>query len=390
MDAPDLDAPGFDVSAIDAHWIRCALALAEQGVGLASPNPTVGCVLVRGNAEGSPGQIVGRGFHQYDHRDHAEIVALKHAGGLARGSTAYVTLEPCSHYGRTGPCAKALVAAGVTRAVIATADPNPAVHGRGIDILKAAGVQVTLGVLQAEARALNDAFARFIRTRLPFVTLKIAATLDGRIAEANQFPGKPLTITGPAAREEVQQLRHRNDALLTTINTVLADDPLLTDRSHRSRRRPLLRVVLDSSLRLPLTSRLVKSANQGAGQDVAVFTRSNDESKRRALTDRGVQVFQTDAQAEGGLSLQAVLGKLGEQNITSVLFEGGARLNRSALLSDAVDRLILFYAPTFLGAEALSLLAPGPPTRWPRILTYALHQFGPDFAFEGTLRDSWS
>ncbi len=162
----------------DIHWMHCALALAEQGVGLASPNPTVGCVLVK------QGNIIGRGYHQYAERDHAEIVALRYAGAEARGATAYVTLEPCSHFGRTPPCARALIEAGVGRVVVATADANPAVHGQGIEKLRAAGIPVTTGVLQAEARALNNAFARFIRTRQPFVTLKAASTLDGRIAPA--------------------------------------------------------------------------------------------------------------------------------------------------------------------------------------------------------------
>src|SRR5690242_1100339 len=215
----------------DQDWMQHALALAREGVGLASPNPTVGCVLVR------DGAIVGQGFHRYADRDHAETVALKQAGAKARGATAYVTLEPCSHHGRTGPCAPALLNAGLSRVFAATVDPNPAVAGRAIALLRDNGVNVETGLLESEARELNDAFAHYIRHRTPFVSLKIAATLDGAIAPApathrnrTSFP-----ITGAAANARVQELRHANDAIITGIGTVLADDPLLTDRSGRPR-----------------------------------------------------------------------------------------------------------------------------------------------------------
>lgn len=382
--------------------MQCALALAEQGVGLASPNPTVGCVLVRDgrihNGRIHDGKIVGRGFHQYEHRDHAEVVALAQAGEAARGATAYVTLEPCSHFGRTGPCAPALANAGIARVVVATADPNPAVNGQGIAFLRSAGVEVTVGVLQAEARALNDAFARFIRTRLPLVTLKAAMALDGRIAPGatrrEEFghtapPGERTWITGEAARARVQEMRHASDALLTGIGTVLADDPLLTDRSQRPRRRPLLRVVLDSQLKMPLGARVLANA----ADDLLVVTRSQHEERRRALMERGARILEIDTQAEGGISLRAVLARLGEQNITSVMVEGGGRINRSVLLSDAADKLCLFYAPTFLGADAVPLFSIGVLTgeeaRWPRLAHYQLHRYGSDFAVEGYLRDPW-
>ena len=238
-----------------------ALRQAEQSVGLASPNPAVGCVLVRGD------DLVGEGFHEYDRRDHAEIVALKQAGPLAHGATAYVTLEPCSHQGRTGPCADALIAAGITRVVVATADPNPQVHGKGIARLRAAGVEVRTGVLEEPARRLNDGFAKFITNFLPFVTMKVAATLDGRIAPAQRSVRGHFWISGEEARAEVHRMRHAADALIVGVGTILADDPLLTDRSDLPRRRPLLRIVLDSTLRTPLDSQLVKTAHQ----DVLIF-----------------------------------------------------------------------------------------------------------------------
>ncbi|MGI8771514.1 MAG: bifunctional diaminohydroxyphosphoribosylaminopyrimidine deaminase/5-amino-6-(5-phosphoribosylamino)uracil reductase RibD [Acidobacteriaceae bacterium] len=295
-----------------------------------------------------------------------------------------------------GP-ARALSQAGVARVVVATADPNPAVNGQGIALLRNAGVEVTVGVLQAEARALNDAFARFIRTRLPFVTLKAAMTLDGRIApsdaghrgrddpEQPKGLGERAWITGEAARMQVQEMRHGNDALLTGVGTVLADDPFLTDRSRRSRRRALLRVVLDSQLKMPLDARLLANV----ADDLLVVTRSRNDGRRRALMERGARILEIDTQAEGGISLRAVLAKLGEQNITSVLVEGGARINRSVLLSDSADKLCLFYAPTFLGADAVPVFSAGQEARWPRLEQYALHRYGNDFAVEGCLRDPW-
>ena len=253
----------------DARWLRHALQLAEASIGLASPNPRVGCVLVR------YGVLVGRGAHHYDAKDHAEIVALREAGAKARGATAYVTLEPCSHTGRTPPCAAALIEAGIRRVVAATGDPNPLVNGHGLAMLREAGVSTTVGVLAEQARALNDGFARSIRCGLPFVTLKAGVSLDGRIApsRAEKPPGSVAYLTGARSLLAVQRLRQASDAVLTGIGTVLEDNPLLTDRSGGERRRPLLRVVLDSQLRLPVESRLAQSA---AG-DLLVLTCDPDE-----------------------------------------------------------------------------------------------------------------
>jgi diaminohydroxyphosphoribosylaminopyrimidine deaminase/5-amino-6-(5-phosphoribosylamino)uracil reductase len=374
-------------AANDIQWMQAALALACEGVGLASPNPTVGCVIVREN------YIVGRGFHQYAQRDHAEIVALKQAGAAARGGTAYVTLEPCSHHGRTGPCARALIEAGVTRVVAATADPNPLVEGRGFAMLREAGMQVSAGMLAAEARELNDAFAHYVRKRRPLISLKIAATLDGAIApppntrqERASFP-----ITGAASRARVQELRHAHDALLTGIGTVLADDPLLTDRSQHRRRRPLLRIVLDSELRLPLTSRILA----GVEDDLLIVTRSKDETRRKALTERGARILTIDMQStgaepDGGISLQALLGYLGEQEITSVLIEAGARLNRSVLAADLADKLYLFQAPRFLGPGSVPMLAGDSAARLPHLIRYRTERIGEDTLVEGYIHDPWA
>ena len=266
----------------DQQWMELALRQAERSVGLASPNPAVGCVLVKGDS------LVGEGFHEYDRRDHAEIVALKQAGPLAQGATAFVTLEPCSHQGRTGPCADALISAGITRVVVATVDPNPDVHGKGIARLRAAGVEVSTGVLEEPARRLNDGFAKFVTAFLPFVTMKVAATLDGRIAPSQSEARGHFWISGNEARAEVHRMRHAVDALIVGVGTIIADDPLLTDRSDLPRRRPLLRVVLDTNLRTPLDSQLVKTAYQ----DVLIFFSHADVSAQKALEARGVRLQQ--------------------------------------------------------------------------------------------------
>jgi diaminohydroxyphosphoribosylaminopyrimidine deaminase/5-amino-6-(5-phosphoribosylamino)uracil reductase len=365
----------------DMQWMQAALTLAREGVGLASPNPTVGCVVVR------DGQVVGRGFHQYAQRDHAEVVALAQAGEAARGATAFVTLEPCSHYGRTGPCARALIQAGVARVVAATTDPNPLVQGRGIAMLREAGIDVSVGLLAAEARELNDAFAHYVRHRTPLVSLKIAATLDGAIApppgahhERASFP-----ITGAASRARVQELRHAHDALLTGIGTVLADNPVLTDRSQRPRRRPLLRIVLDSQLRLPLTSRIL----EGVEDDLVIITGSEDDIRRQALIARGARILVIDTQAEGGISLRALLKHVGQQEITSVMIEAGARLNRSALVADSVDKLYLFQAPRFLGPESVPMLAGPHATTLPHLLRYRTERIEEDTMIAGYFHDPW-
>jgi diaminohydroxyphosphoribosylaminopyrimidine deaminase / 5-amino-6-(5-phosphoribosylamino)uracil reductase len=365
----------------DERWMSQALGLARKGVGLASPNPTVGCVIIR------DGQRVGSGFHQYDRRDHAEIVALREAGERARGATAYVPLEPCSHFGRTGPCVDALIAAGLGRVVIATADANPAVNGQGIEKLRAAGIEVTVGVLQEPAQRINDAFAKYIRTGLPFVTLKAAMSLDGRIAPPApaRKPGEIYWITGPESLQQVHRLRHSVDAVLTGIGTVLADDPLLTDRSGLPRRKPLLRVVLDTQLRLPLEAKLVKSADL----DVLIFCSDLPENRRLALSAAGLQVKEIESNPGSAQpQLRSILQALGKMQITSLMIEAGSQVNSSFLDAGLVDRLYLFYAPHFLGPEAQPVVA-APPIEKPGSRRFALHRFGEDFAFEGWLNDPW-
>lgn len=365
-----------------------ALALARKGVGLASPNPTVGCLVVR------EGAIVGEGFHQYDWRDHAEIVALKSAGEKARGSTMYVTLEPCNHTGRTGPCAEAIIAAGVKRVVAAMPDPNRKNYGRGLERLKAAGIEVSSGICEEEARRLNEAFACWIRTGKPFVTLKSALTLDGQLAlprkgraTLEKRQGQPRTnwISSEESRAEVQRMRHASDALLTGIGTVRADDPLFTDRSGLSRRRPLLRVVLDASLTLSPHSRIVHTADD----DLLVFTGPNPNRRRmRELESRGVQVSVVPVRT-GRLSLDGALAELGKRENLSVLLEAGPTLNGAALLAGAVHKLFLFYAPNISG-EARVPLAIAPRLKLPPLQNLRTQSFGPDTAVEGYLHDVYA
>jgi diaminohydroxyphosphoribosylaminopyrimidine deaminase/5-amino-6-(5-phosphoribosylamino)uracil reductase len=360
-----------------------ALALARKGIGLASPNPMVGCVIVR------EGQIVGEGFHQYDRRDHAEIVALKSAGDKARGATLYVNLEPCNHTGRTGPCAEAIIAAGVQRVVAAMDDPNPANSGRGFERLRGAGVEVFAGVCEDEARRLNEAFACWIRTKKPFVTLKSAMTLDGQLAlpssgkkQGRDSGKRDDWITSEESRAEVHRMRHVSDALLTGIGTILADDPLLTDRSGLPRRKRLLRVVLDSKLRLSPKSRIVRTSDD----DLLVFTALPlGSAKARKLQAKGIEVARAKTK-NGRIDLSSVFEKLGRREILSVLLEAGPELNGAALAAGIVHKLFLFYAPKMAGdnrvpfalASKLSL----PPLR-----NIRTQQFGPDFAIEAYLQD---
>lgn len=320
-----------------AEFLREALELARKGRGQASPNPMVGAVIVR------DGQVVGRGYHIYQNVKHAEIVALEEAGGAARGATLYINLEPCSHQGRTGPCADALIAAGIARVVASMKDPNPLVAGDGFAKLRSAGIAVEIDEESGpEALKLNEAFVCFMRTRRPLVTLKTALTLDGKISAPDDNSG---WITSEIARAHVQMLRHGCDAILTGIGTALADDPLLTDRSGLPRSRPLLRVVLDSRLRLPRDSRLVTSCNG----DLAVITTSAaSQEKRGALETAGVKVMVFDG-PQGRVDIRRAIDWLGGQKMLSVIVEAGSHLNWTVLETECADKIFFYYAPKILG-----------------------------------------
>jgi diaminohydroxyphosphoribosylaminopyrimidine deaminase / 5-amino-6-(5-phosphoribosylamino)uracil reductase len=379
-------------SSSDEQWMAHALALARRGEALTSPNPMVGAVLVRNQ------RMVGEGFHVYDGLRHAEIVALDVAGSAARRATLYVNLEPCCINGRTGPCTQALMEAGVARVVAAMADPNPAISGRGFRKLRAAGIEVDTNQSLEEAQGLNEAFAVWIRERRPLVTLKSAMTLDGQLIlprsrSENRGGGRPQWITSNASRAEVQRMRHASDAVLTGIGTVLVDDPMLTDRTGLPRRRRLLRVVMDTHLRIDRRSRLVR----GAQEDVLVFTCASEKGERAvALRQLGVEVVRV-RERSGRPNLRAVLAELGRRNIMSVLLESGPTLNQAALNARVVDKIRMFYAPRLAGAPvtvrqgAAFPVPTGAPTPGARpvrdISRVRMEQFGPDFAVEGYLRD---
>jgi diaminohydroxyphosphoribosylaminopyrimidine deaminase/5-amino-6-(5-phosphoribosylamino)uracil reductase len=389
--------------ATDEQFLHRALDLARQGIGLASPNPYVGAVVVD-----TTGNIVGTGTHTYAGVKHAEVRALEHAGARANGGTLYINLEPCSHQGRTPACANAVIAAGIRRVVASMADPNPAVSGSGFEKLRTAGVHVEVGRLEDQARRLNESFAQYIRHGTPLVTLKAAMTLDGKIApppaealrEADGAPSGGW-ITSDLARAHVQELRHQNDALLVGVGTILSDDPLLTDRSGRPRRRPLLRVILDSRLRLPVESRLVQSAvarTASGPSDVLVFFSTAgstaDNKKKTQLEECGVRVEDIAAtMPDGRPDLPAILRRLGELEILSVMIEGGATVNWTALASAVVDKVFLYYAPKILAGTGSIPFAAG--VGFPgmseaaQVKSIHLHRFGEDFAVEGYLRDPY-
>ncbi|MGO8934517.1 MAG: bifunctional diaminohydroxyphosphoribosylaminopyrimidine deaminase/5-amino-6-(5-phosphoribosylamino)uracil reductase RibD [Terracidiphilus sp.] len=367
----------------DLHWMRRALELARRGIGVTSPNPAVGCVILD-----RAGQVVGEGWHEYDLLDHAEIVALReataHAGDRVHGGTAYVTLEPCNITGRTPPCTDALIKSGLGRVVAATIDPNPAVAGHGLEALRAAGIEVTVGPCQTEARRLNEGFARWIQHQRPFVLMKVAMTLDARIAPppAQQTPHAPYWITSELARAAVQPLRWAADATIVGVDTVLADDPWMTDRSGLRRRRPLLRIVLDSALRMPLDCKLVSTAQK----DVVIFTVSHDEARIRELESRGVrvEVFPSDA---GRVPLDKVLSKLGEEGILTLLLETGTRLNTAFLAAGLVDRLHLFISPQIMGSDAVPAFK-GLPS-FVHMTEVEVERYGDDLGLSSLLLDPW-
>lgn len=359
--------------ASDLAHMRAALALARRGLGNVAPNPAVGCVLVR------EGAVVGRGWTQPGGRPHAETEALGRAGAAARGATAYITLEPCCHWGRTPPCTDALIAAGIARAVVALRDPDPRVNGEGLDRLRAAGIAVEEGLMAEEAARLNAGFLMRVRAGRPLVTLKLATTLDGRIAAAS---GESRWITGAAARRLAHRLRARHDAVMVGSGTVLADNPALTVRlpglvpaGHPGP----VRVVADGRLRLPLEAALVTSA-RSVPTWVLTIPRA-DRRRVAALAERGVTVIAVAADAAGHPEPHAALQALARRGITRLLVEGGAQLAAALLAAGLVDRLAWFHGPAVLGADAVAAVAalglPGL-AAMPRFRVVASQTSGPD------------
>jgi len=361
---------------MNPEFMREALSLARQGRALASPNPMVGAVLVR------EGEVVGRGFHTYAGLRHAEIIALEQAGERARSATLYVNLEPCAHQGRTPPCAGALIQAGVARVVAPIADPNLRVAGNGFRQLREAGIEVEMALeFAAEAEKLNEPFLHFMRSGRPLVTLKTAITLDGKISAPDDNRG---WITSTRARAHVHELRHDSDAILTGIGTVLADDPNLTDRTGLPRCRPLLRIVLDSQLRLPLDSKMARGVQ---GDLMVVTTSASSAERRRIAAGRGIEVLVLDGPG-GRADLRGAIEWLGRKQYLSLMIEAGSKVNWTALESDCVDRIFFYYGPKILGGLEALPLAGGIGRRRRadaiRIHKVAIHPIPPDeFAVEG-------
>jgi diaminohydroxyphosphoribosylaminopyrimidine deaminase / 5-amino-6-(5-phosphoribosylamino)uracil reductase len=323
----------------DRRFMKKALALAEKGLGLSSPNPSVGCCIVQ------DGRVVGRGWHEYATMDHAEVRALREASERARGATAYVTLEPCCHFGRTPPCTNALIQAGVQRVVVARIDPSSKVAGRGIELLRAAGIQVDAGLMSEEVGALIAPFACHATTGLPLVISKVGMSLDGKIGTG--FP-EGREITSPEGREFGQRLRLSVDALLAGIGTILADDPELTYRGKAPKSRPLIRVILDSKLRTPPSARLFQAHPPSP---VLIFCGpSAPDHCRRELESRGAEIIAV-GESDEGIDLHAILQELGKRNVLGLLVEGGSHVHWSFLSNNLVDLFYFIIAPVVLGGD---------------------------------------
>jgi diaminohydroxyphosphoribosylaminopyrimidine deaminase/5-amino-6-(5-phosphoribosylamino)uracil reductase len=353
MNAEDADGPS-DKRGIDDHFMAAALRLAQRGLGNVWPNPAVGCIIV--DMRGDRPVVLGRGWTQPGGRPHAETVALdalfrRRGKDAARGATVFVSLEPCSHQGRTPPCADALISAGVARVVLACEDPDPRVSGRGVARLREAGIDVLAGVCQAAAEALNAGFFRRVSSGEPLVTWKTATSLDGRIATVS---GHSQWITSEMARAHAHLERARHDAILIGLGTAISDDPQLTCRLPGLGARSPVRVVLDSRLRLPLTARLVSEA--GSPPTWLVTRDDNDPVRLQALRDLGVDVIEVPPDTDQRLDLHAALRALGDRGITRLLVEGGARVATALIASDAVDRILWYRAPRLIGGDGLSAI----------------------------------
>ncbi len=327
-------------------FMREALRLAARGAGLTSPNPAVGAVIVK------DGRIISRGYHRKAGLPHAEVEAIRASGEDVTGAALYVTLEPCCHWGKTPPCTDAIIRAGIRKVIVGLIDPNPRVGGKGIGILKSAGIDVICGVLESECRGLNVAYMKYITSKTPFVTLKLASSLDGRIASPN---GDSRWITGEESRALVHGLRKLSDAVMVGSATVLKDDPLLTVRAIKGKNPR--RVVLDSFFSIPLDAKILRRHDADKGPPIVFTTEASSRSKIRKAAQAGVEIITIPASREG-CNMKRVLVELGRREITSILVEGGASVAASLLRARAVDRLLLFLSPLLLGADAVPSVGP--------------------------------
>lgn len=322
----------------DKHFMEIALALAKKGEGYTSPNPMVGAVVVKDKA------VVGKGFHKAAGEDHAEVVAINNAGFYADGATLYVTLEPCNHTGRTNPCTEKVLDAGISRIVVAMKDPNPDVVGGGITYLKKKGISVSLGVCEKKAKKLNEAFIKYVSTKRPFVTIKCASTLDGRIATRT---GDAKWVSGNASRKFVHRLRHKVDGIIVGVETIKRDNPHLTARLNGKKGLDPIRIILDTHLSIPENANVLST---GSTSDTLIVTEKTDAGKKASLEKRGIRVIES-AIKNGWIDLEILMDRLGAMGLTSVLVEGGSRVIGSVLSSGIGDKILFFYAPKILGGD---------------------------------------
>jgi diaminohydroxyphosphoribosylaminopyrimidine deaminase/5-amino-6-(5-phosphoribosylamino)uracil reductase len=367
---------------LDEKYMRLALRLAKRGLGKTSPNPMVGAVVVNKK------RIVGQGYHHRAGEPHAEVLALQEAGASARGATLYLNLEPCNHFGKTPPCTRAILEAGIKRVVVGMKDPNPLVEGRGIRLLRKAGIRVEVGTMEKECRALNAPFRKFITTQRPFVILKIAASLDGKVATRS---GDSRWITSEVSRHYVHRLRQNLDAVMVGIGTVLQDDPLLTVRIPGVKRpRHPLRVIVDSGLRIPFTAQLVRTADQYP--TLVATTKEAPSSRRRRLAKAKVEVVVIRSNAGGQVNLKALMENLAKRGVTSILLEGGPTLNAGALQEGLVDRLLFFFAPKIIGGGKAPPAVGGEGVQKimdaKAVKILRTRRMGPDLLVEGALLNS--
>lgn len=365
----------------DAQYMKMALDLAEKGWGYTSPNPMVGAVVVKG------GTVIGKGFHEAVGGPHAEVNAIEDAGGHARGADLYVTLEPCNHTGRTPPCTEKILSAGIRRVFVAMDDPNPQVTGGGSYYLRSRGIPVTTAILEQEALRLNEIFVKYARTRRPFVMLKCAATLDGRIATRT---GDARWVTGEASRAYVHHLRHGVDGIMVGIGTVLADNPSLTTRLADANGLDPTRIILDSRLSIPEDAKML-TIPSSAGTVIAAGE-SAPAAKERRLAEKGVTVLRLPRAADGGIDIEVLMDRLGGMGVTSVLVEGGSQVMASTLKSGVADKIMFFYAPKILGGDDGFPICRGEAPAMMRdcipIKEMAVHRFGEDIMIEGYVDNS--
>lgn len=359
----------------DSSYLEMAYGLAEKAKGWASPNPYVGAVIVRG------GTIIGHGFHERPGQPHAEAIALERAGRLARGSSLYVTLEPCVHWGRTPPCVEAIIRAAPKRVVVSSLDPNPIVFQKGVRRLRAAGIDVTVGLLRERNSVLNESYIKYITRGVPFVTLKAALSLDGRMATRT---GDSRWISSPETRDYVHLLRGEHDAIMVGIGTILKDDPRLTVRHPQWTGKKIVRIILDSALRLPVQARILTTLAEG---QVLVFTMNRASCRKRAaLEKRGVEVIAISGQSRP-IEAPEVMARLGERGIASLLVEGGSRLLTTMIEEKLADKLFLTVSPRLIGGETAPSILEGEGVRlvrrsW-RLRKVSAFPIGDDIIIQG-------